>query len=202
MFPLHTPSPVSPFHSILRRGFRAPTHVPSLRTMVSAALLVTVAIALAVLGAGGSYAYLNASAPVAAATTIKSGTATLTVSSLTLPVSALYPGATVNAPVTVTNNGDVPLALRIAGFTPPTPATTLSASLSIGLSVGACPVVPNPSWSALLSTTPVVTSLGKTLPIGGSTLLCVSVTLPLSAPATAQGLSATNFGIVIDGIQA
>ncbi|WBM81276.1 hypothetical protein KIV56_08920 [Cryobacterium breve] len=160
------------------------------------------AICLAILGAGGSYAYLNASAPVSAATTIKSGTATLTVSTLTLPAGVLYPGVTVSAPVTVTNVGNVPLALRIAGFTPPAPATTLSASLSIGLFVGACPALPAPTWSAVLNTTPVVTSLGKTLPVGGSTILCVSVTLPLSAPATTQGLSAANFGIVIDGIQA
>lgn len=170
--------------------------------MVSIAVSVAAAICLAVLGAGGSYAYLNASAPVSAATTIKSGTATLTVSTLSLPTSVLYPGVTVSAPVTVTNIGDVPLALRMAGFTPPAPATTLSASLSIGLYVGACPVVPAPTWTAVLNTTPVVTSLGKTLPVGGSTILCVSVTLPLSAPATTQGLSAANFGIVIDGIQA
>jgi hypothetical protein len=170
--------------------------------MASVAVASVVAIILAVLGAGGSYAYLNASAPVASTSSITSGTATLTVSTLTLPTSLLYPGATISAPVTVTNTGDVPLALRIAGFTPPTPATTLSASLSIGLFVGVCPAVPAPTWSALLSSTPVVTSLGKTLPIGGSTVLCVSVTLPLSAPATTLGQSATNFGIVIDGIQA
>ncbi|TFB87205.1 hypothetical protein E3O44_08730 [Cryobacterium algoricola] len=162
----------------------------------------TAAVILAVLGAGGSYAFLNTSAPVSAATTITSGTATVSVSPLSLPTTPLYPGATISAPVTVTNTGDVPLAIRVAGLTAPSPAIPVSSWLTVGLAVGACPAVPAPSWSAVVGTTPAVAALGATVPVGASIVLCVSVALSYDAPQPAVDQLSTTFGVTIDGIQA
>ena len=178
----------------------------SLRSILSATAVVLTAILLAVLGAGGSYALLNSSASLSSATTIRSGTAALTLSALTLPTTALYPGAVVFAPVTVTNSGSVPLAVRATALTPPLAQTSLSGALTIGLAIAASAAVCSagsvaPTWSGTFASASAA-SLGKTIPVGGSAILCVSVTLSSTAPATAQGQSATNFGIVIDGIQA
>ena len=174
----------------------------SIKSILVGVVSVGLACGLAILASGGSYALLNSRAPISPAATLTSGTATLTATSLILPNVLLYPGATISAPVTVTNTGSVPLALRVVGLTPPNPVTALSASLTVGLVVGACPVLPAPTWTSSLNTTPAIVDLGTTLPVGGTAVLCVSITLSSAAPATAQGLTATNFGIVIDGIQA
>jgi hypothetical protein len=180
----------------------------SLRSIALAVTALLTAICLAILGAGGSYAFLNSKAPIAAGT-LQSGTAALTVSAVTLPTAGMSPGTTVYGAATVTNAGNVPLAIRIVSLTPPTNAaaiTNLTPSLSLGLAVvknaAACTTGSTPTWSTLLNATPTGASLGTTVPVGGSAVLCISVALALTAPSAAQGLSAANFAIVIDGIQA
>ncbi|MDY7541681.1 MULTISPECIES: hypothetical protein [unclassified Cryobacterium] len=180
----------------------------SVRSMALAIVTLVSASCLAVLGTGGSYAFLNSKAPIAAGT-LQSGTATLTASPVTLSTAGMSPGLTVYGAATVTNTGNVPLALRIVSLTPPTNAaaiTDLTPSLTIGLAVVAsaavCTAGSVPTWSTVLNATPTAASLGTTLPVGGSAVLCLSVALALDAPSKAQGLTATNFGIVIDGIQA
>ena len=159
------------------------------------------AIMLAVTAAGGSYAYLSQSAPLAPVT-LTSGIAALTTTSLTLPTAKLFPGNKVSSSVVVSNTGQVPLALRVTGLTGPATPTALSGALEIGLAVVAqsatCPAAA--TWTGTIATA-TTTALDSTVAVGGSNRLCVYATLPSTAPLNSQGATAT-FGILIDGTQA
>ncbi|GAB3118961.1 hypothetical protein [Glaciibacter psychrotolerans] len=163
------------------------------------------ALFLAVTAAGGSYAFLSQQSNAAPATTLGSGTASLTVTTpLSLSVAKLYPGATVVGTATVKNAGDVALALRLNGLTAPAVPNAFSSSLVVGLSVVAsaaqCTSATAAVWSGSFAAASTG-SLNSTLPVGSSGILCVSVTLPSTAPAASQGQLATGFGILIDGTQ-
>ena len=176
----------------------------SIRSMAKAIASFTVAICLAVTAAGGTYALLNSSAPVSPVATITSGTAALTVSTLSLSTAGMYPGLTVYGPVMVNNTGDVPLTMRVTALTPPTASTTFSQSLTIGVAVvaslAACTTGVVPTWTGTFAAA-AAGVIGSTLAVGGSAILCVTVTLPLAAPAGSQSQSATNFGLQINGTQ-
>ena len=180
-------------------GTRSPR---SLATGVGA---VAVAICVAVLAAGGTYALLSSNATIDSAVTITSGTATLTVSPLTMSTAPLYPGRTTHGTATVTNTGDVPLSVRIAGLTAPTATTPFSQSLIIGVGIATSPAACSngtftPTWTGAFpsGTTAVI---GPAIAAGASGTFCVSVEMPLTAVAGSQGQSAVDFGILIDGIQ-
>ncbi|TFD54523.1 hypothetical protein E3T55_03625 [Cryobacterium frigoriphilum] len=190
-------------HSPARRGFR---YALSARSMLLCAALLALTLCVVVVSSGGTYARLNSqvSAPVA---TIASGTATLTVSALTLPNVPLYPGLTVAAPVTVTNVGNVPLVLSVSALTPPTTSTPLSASLSVGVAVigvvgsaPTCSATVTPAWTQTFATA-ARGGISPTLATGAAAILCVAVTLAASAPLNSQGHSASQFALVITGIQ-
>ncbi len=129
----------------------------------------------------------------------------MTVSALTLPAAALYPGLVIAAPVTVTNTGDVPLTVTRSSLLAPTTASTLSNSLTIGLAVVAnaagCTSAVSPSSSATFANAPS-TAVGLTLAKAQSGTLCVLVALPADAPSLSQSSSAANFGVVLTGVQA
>jgi hypothetical protein len=177
----------------------------SFRPMTKAVASVAVAICLAVLAAGGTYALLNSNASTGSAVTIKSGTATLSVSPLTMSTTALYPGLTTYGTATVTNSGDVPLSVRITQLTSPTSTTPFSQSLTIGVGLAASPTACSngtftPAWTgAIPSATTAV--IGSGLAVGSSATFCVAVAMPLTAVSGSQGQSAANFGILIDGTQ-
>lgn len=177
----------------------------SLRSMARSIVALAAASCLAVLAAGGTYALLNSSASAGSGATITAGTAALTLSPLNLTTTKLQPGLTVYGAVTVSNGGQVPLAVRVAGLTAPTASTLFSQSLSIGVGVAASAVdcqsgSVGSTWTGTFaSNTPA--GIGPTLAVGGSVILCVAVTLPIDAPGGAQGQSATSFGVKLDATQ-
>jgi len=186
-------------------GWRELISRVSIRSMAKSIVALAAASCLAVLAAGGTYALLNSSATAGSGATITSGTAALTVSSLSLSTT-LYPGLTIYAPVTVSNVGQVRLTTRIAGLTAPTASTTFSQSLSVGVGVAASAAACQAgsvasTWSGTLHGPNTPANIGPTLPVGGSIILCVALTLPIGAPSGAQGQSATSFGVRLDGTQ-
>lgn len=172
--------------------------------MVAASAVITLAL-LATSEIGGTAAFLNASASTApAASVITSGTADLTLSPLSLPAAALYPGLTLYGAVTATNIGDVPLTLRVSGLTTINPATNpLSASLVVGVGVAASAAAcaagsVTPGWTGTVAAQ-AAGPIGVTLRAGTPQVLCVSVALPTTAPTTSQGQSAANVGLRVAG---
>jgi predicted ribosomally synthesized peptide with SipW-like signal peptide len=165
---------------------------------------VLAAIVLALGGVGATYALWNSSVEIPMAT-ITAGTATLTVTEqLDLTGSALYPGRSVWAPVTVTNTGDVTMDLWVIGPPVPESATALSKSLLVGVVTGTCS-----SGSGALSASPTLTGVAASAlhtQISGTRLapqtsiqLCVSLSLPLTA-VPSQG-QAASIQIALDGVQ-
>ncbi|MFC5929346.1 hypothetical protein [Cryobacterium melibiosiphilum] len=169
--------------------------------MLLTAAMLALTLCMVVVSSGGTYARLSSRAPIPAST-ISSGSATLTVSALSLPTTLLYPGLTLAAAVTVTNTGDVPLVL-FPSLTPPATTTALSGVLTVGVAVvdspTACTAATAATWTKTFAG-PASDSFSSTLPIGGSATLCVQATLPMNAPAASSN-SATNFALVITGIQ-
>jgi hypothetical protein len=170
---------------------------------MAAAVIMTALLATSEIG--GTAAFLNASATTApAASVITSGTADLTVSALSLPATTLYPGLTLYGAVTARNTGDVPLTLLASGLTVTGPAANeLSTSLVIGVGVApsaaACAAgAVTPAWSGTLAAQ-AAGPIGMTLRAGSPQVLCVSVALPVTAPASCQGQSA-NVGVRVAGI--
>lgn len=190
---------------IKRRRHRAATTLGvRVRSLVLATAATLFAVILATTAAGGTYALLNSSSPILSGT-LTSGTATMTVSTLTLPAVALYPGRVLAASVTVTNTGDVPLAVTLSALSAPMVTSPLSSSLTIGLAVVASPAActngVTPTWTGTFAAAPSA-SVGPTLATAQSETLCVSVTLSVNAPSTSQAASAANFGLVLTGVQA
>ena len=195
----HTASPAE------RRRHRAvPTLRLRARALVLAAASTLLAVVLATTAASGTYALLNSSAATSSAT-IASGTATMTVSALALPAVLLYPGLVIAAPVTVTNTGDVPLAVTRSSLLAPAVSSTLSDSLTIGLAVvdssAACTSAVIPSTSGTFASAPS-TAVGLTLAKAQSRTVCVLIALPAGAPSVSQSSSAANFSVVLTGVQA
>lgn len=172
--------------------------------VLSAAAFTLVLLATSEIG--GTAAFLNASAAASpAAAVITSGTADLTVSALSFPATALYPGLTLYGAVTASNIGDVPLTLRVSGLTVVgTPTNDLSTALVVGIgaagSTAACTAgTVAPGWSGSVAAQ-TAGPVGLILRAGAPQVLCVSVTLPLTAPATSQGQPAANVGVRLTGI--
>ncbi|SDZ09853.1 hypothetical protein SAMN05216554_2384 [Herbiconiux ginsengi] len=172
--------------------------------MLALALGATVAVVLAAVTAGGTYAFLRSSAQSAGATLV-GGTATLVVTTpLALPSTALYPGQTVSGSGTVRNTGAVPLRLRIAGLTQSTTVNPFTSALTVGVAIGAsaaaCSAGFTPTWTATFAAV-VPTELTVRLAPGDSAVVCVSVSLPLDAPAGANAQAGAGFSLVLDGRQ-
>lgn len=169
--------------SALRR--RRP-HVAFRAIGVMSAAVIT-AVLLGVLGAGGTYAYLNSSTGAQPGATLTAGTAALSISSGAQNLSLIAPGQTRTALFTITNTGDVPLNLTITSITGTSVANGLTATLG------------NSSCSGTQYTTG---SFGvPTLAKGASATVCVTVKLGLNAPNTAQWVS-TPIAVLINGTQA
>jgi hypothetical protein len=157
-----------------------------------ATLVGAAAISLGLIGTGTSYAFLNASASASTGGVLRAGTATLAVSAAeTVSFDNLYPGETRRAAFTVSNTGDVALALAVDSVS----GATASNGLVAGVAAGACSAT-----SAQTTTGP----LGVTVPKAGSTLVCFTVSMPVSAPATAirtAGAPGTTLVVSITGSQ-
>ncbi|MGV8852217.1 MAG: TasA family protein [Rhodoglobus sp.] len=155
---------------------------------VKAAAILAIAVALGLVGTGGTYAYLNSSATATPGSSISAGTAALTVGSQSLTWSALAPGKSVTGTFTITNTGDVPLVLSATIATTMTPSATAN-PFTITVADGACPSSGVPSGS-----------LSSTLAAGATTSACLVVTLPTNAPSSAQSASAAIAASIV-GVQ-
>lgn len=168
-----------------RRRLRA----PGIRGLLSIAGALGAGVSIAVLAAGGSYAYLNVTVPTGAAGgTITAGTSSLTLkrgsdaatSTLTIPASAyanMLPGDVVNQPLTLAGPGNVGQIVT-AAITDDGPWET---RIATGVCTGTLPGAP-------LTATPVSLT---TLAAGATQTICVQVTLPSGAPASAMGTNLT-----------
>ncbi|MCU1598915.1 MAG: hypothetical protein JWQ47_2654 [Glaciihabitans sp.] len=171
---------------------------------------LTVAILAGVLLSGGTFAYMNSTVALPSAT-IKAGSAALTTTGTPLVLTGLYPGQTQSAAFTINNTGIVPLVLNVSGVAAPAAdANSLSAALTIRVDVttaaAGCSILPGTAgwqgtFAATLPTANAPVSLNSTLAAGATATLCLSASLPPSAPSTVQGGTTKSFSVTIGGVQ-
>jgi hypothetical protein len=176
-----------------RRRMRA----PGVRALLSIAGALAAGVAMAVLAAGGSYAYLNVTVPTGAGGTVSAGTSSLTLkrgadpatSTLTIPASvyaSMLPGDVVSQTLTLANVGDVAQSVSAVATDDGAWETRISPAACAGTLT-----------SAPVSTTAVAFT---TLAVGASRSICVQVTLPASAPASAMGTT-VGYTLTLSGTQ-
>lgn len=172
--------------------------VPGIRGILSIAGALGAGVAIAVLAAGGSYAYLNFTVPTTSGGTLNAGTAGVTLArgtdpattALTIPASVyqrMLPGDIVNQSLTIANTGTVDLAMVVTA--------TSDGAWETRAQPGACPAGVLPTTA--FTTTPV--SYG-TLPAGTSAAFCLQVVLPAGAPAATENTS-ISYTVTFDGTQ-
>lgn len=179
------------------RRIRLRLKVTPARIAASAAAVLLGVLAAAGTAAG-SFAYLNATAPIGTASTVTAGTSSMTLqqgagaaaTSITLNSTVwnhMLPGDIVGQTFTLNNTGDTPLAV----------SARLSAvsAWEYRIAIGACPATQIPG--AALATTSSATS---TIAAGASATACIQAVLPTSAPNSAQG-TAPVVSLVLDGVQ-
>jgi hypothetical protein len=174
--------------------------------MLTTTVAVIVAICLAGVTTGGTYALWSKSQSTNSAATISSGTASLVVTTaLAMPATPMYPGLTVYGSAVLQNTGTVPLTLRTTGLAVPT-SNSFSQAMKVGFATAAtaanCAVgTVNSAWVYSTFASPSVAPIGTPFAVGTSAVLCVSVELSSTADNAAEGQSATDFAAVVDGIQ-
>lgn len=177
-----------------RRRLRA----PGIRGLLSIAGALGAGVSIAVLAAGGSYAYLNVTVPAGASGgTITAGTSSLTLkrgsdaatSTLTIPASTyanMLPGDVVNQPLTLAGPGNVSQLVTAAI----TDDGVWETRVATGACTGTLPGAP-------LTTTPVSLT---TLAAGATQTICVQVTLPATAPSAAMGAN-LSYTLTLSGAE-
>jgi hypothetical protein len=169
----------------------------SFSTILKSMVTVTVAIALSVLAAGGTYAYLNSSRPVAVgasggtSATINSGTSGLVASTNTIAFAGLYPGITQTADFSVSASGSADLILSVTSIT-----GQGANGLDIKVAPGTCaaPGTAIAAGSLGVKAVAAVTYDATTTP-ASTVPLCLVVSMLASAPASAAG---TTTSIVVN----
>lgn len=148
--------------------------------------------------AAGSFAYLNATAPVGTASTVTAGTSTLTLksganpagTSITLNAAVwnrMLPGDIVGQTILVNNTGDTPLAVSTR--------LSVASAWEFRVASGACPVTQIPG--AALSTT---ATAWATVAAGASPTMCIQAVLPTTAANAVQGATPV-LSLIVDGVQ-
>lgn len=172
--------------------------------MLLATLGTAGAIVLGVTAGGGTYAAWTAAAPAAAAATLQAGSAELSAADLKLSATGMYPGRTAYSSSVVRNTGTTPLALALGNVAAAT-SNGLTAALvvTVGTTASAADctagrVTPKATTSVGSG---VASDLQVTLAPGASTTLCVGLGLPLTAPASAAGITASGLSLTIRGTQ-
>lgn len=173
-------------HQALRAALRFRPR-GALRAIALITATLAAATVVGALGAGGTYAYLNAATGSQTGASLTAGTAALSISAGAQNLTSVAPGQTRTALFTITNLGDVPMNLAIGSITGPSAANGLSATVG------------NSSCSGTQYTTGSFGS--STLAKGASTTVCVTVKMALSAPNSAQWAS-TAISVLIVGTQA
>jgi hypothetical protein len=184
---------------------REPRRTPAPVRLLLGALGTAGAIVLGVLAGGGTYAAWSVAAPAAAATTLHTGSASLTTTGLQLNATGLYPGLTAYAPTTVRNTGTTPLALALDPAAGPATPTPFSASVIISAaqvaSAGDCTAGRVPAGATTRVGASAAADLRVTLSPGASALVCIGVGMPHDAPAIAAGAAASALALTISGTQ-
>ena len=193
-----------------RRGLRA---FYSPRSMAMSSIALLVAICLAGLATGGTYARWNKSqdANTKASSVIVSGTPQLSITTaLAMPTTPMYPGLTIYGSAvlqnTSTSTSPLALSIRTTGLTVAT-SNAMSQALTIGLATASSAAncsagtVSSP-WVTSTFASPATATIGPAFLSGSSRILCVSATLSSTGTsAAAKGQATSNFTVVIDGIQ-
>jgi hypothetical protein len=176
----------------------------SVRAAIGSSFAILIAVGLAVLTAGGTYALSNAQRTIAPVATITAGNAALTTTAISVPTTPMYPGLTLYAPSTVQNTGTVPLTLG-GTLSAPTAPNAISQALSVGMSVApttgcpaAAPLTPPPTGATLGSPS---LSTAIVIPAGGKVSICVSISLLTTASTLAQSQTATGLTLTVLGTQ-
>jgi len=181
--------------------------------LLSALGIVSTAVLVGLVSAGGTFALWNSTATIATASVVKSGTASLGVTALAGTGTALYPGVTSYQTATLTNTSPnasaesvtPSLALSLKSLTLTSASSTFATALSVSIAVvplaANCSAGFTPAWTGALGAVPSTSpSLNKTLIGSGSTaVLCVAVTLPSGVAAASQIAAAPTYSVVIDG---
>ena len=184
------------------------------RSLLKSVAAVVGAVSIAVLGAGSTFAFLNATAVVASASTIASGTANFSVAtSSALVAGNLTPlaGSATYGAYTLTNSGDVKLTITPT-VTPTSSNPTTLANMRLDLALVAdgtsCSGVSYTQWSktGTAAATGSLAVLAARDRIAGSTAtpamrLCARASLLSTAPIAAEN-STVSFAILLDGVQA
>lgn len=178
----------------------------SRRRPLGATLLLAVAVALAVLGAPGTIAFLSAQAggPTASVTT---GSASLSVSAVPAqtavgvhpggPAESLHPSA---AP-RVTNTGTVPLAVSVSpSVSDANPGPFARAVAIVVLLQDAATCAPAPAKEAWVGAVDATSGVLAVLPPGAAKTVCAWQRLPIDAPDGSQGQTA-SFTLTLTGAQ-
>jgi hypothetical protein len=179
-----------------RVRLRLPRLTPT--KLLASAVAILIGVFGAVTAAAGSFAYLNASAPVGAASTVTAGNSVLTLqqgagtagSTLTMSNTVwnrMLPGDFAGQSLTINNTGDAVLSV----------STRLSSAIAWDIRVvtGACP---GTQLTGAVQTTTATTL--ATVAAGASTTVCVQATLPTTAANSVQGTSPV-VNLIVDGVQ-
>jgi hypothetical protein len=178
------------------------------RGLLIALAILVVAVVAALLGVTGTYALWNGKASTGA-TTVTSGTATITVGALSsMNTSILAPGTGVTGTFTVKNTGTIPLSTRVA-----TSATSVAYAASATNAVVLGELTLHVTFVATASacTTGLTGSTGRlstfdtgaafsTLAVGATGIACVEMDLDSDAPQSVSG-AVTNFTLTVTGTQ-
>lgn len=179
-----------------------PTRRPFRGFLFSAGLLVVV-VALALLGAGGSYAAWNSSTATNASS-VSAGSTGITVNGsaeYTFPnlnLAGLGPGQSVLVPLTIANTGTTALNTVVTSTTIVSDTNGLSAELTAAVAASSTCTASTMAGARLASftttATPFVLAAGASLPI------CLDIKMDLDAPMSVAGGS-TTFTMAITGTQ-
>jgi hypothetical protein len=174
----------------------------SVSRVLAAFVTVSIALCVGLATTGGTYALWNKRTAVPVST-ISSGSAALAMTPVTTASTKLYPGATSYETSTLTNAGDVSMALSANSLletgTPSTFSAALVYSIGVVSSAAECTTGFTGISARLGALSP--TSLGVSVPRAGTAILCVATTLPATAPAASMVAASPTFTLTIGGTQ-
>ena len=194
-----------------------PSRRPLRGLLFSAGLLVVVT-AMALLGAGGSYAAWNSST-TANASSVTSGSTALTINGVTeytfpnLNLAGIGPGQSVYVPITIANTGSTSLSAVVSSTTIVADSKGLSARLTAAVTATSTCTASGVANASATGTNMAGTTTGGTrlasftttatpfvLASGASLPICLGITMDLNAPIEVAGGS-TTFSMAITATQ-
>lgn len=170
------------------------------RRILLAVVGTAATLALGIMAGGVTYAAWSVSAPASSATTLRAGSASLTVTDPRLSAAGLYPTRTVYAATTVRNTGTTRLTLSL---TPTATVTAFSSALVVtaGTTASAADCTAGRVSSPVAASIGTAKSLAITLAPGEASLVCIGLGLPASAPVAAAGAASTPLTLTVSGTQ-